>query len=208
MLHISIDPLLCPASSVAARTYNTYSARNYQRNARFRFLNAVNGAGATDPRDPAIEYSLNSQTAANATTEFYNGNGFNKHGATVTPAIGGTYRRGAFRADVQAQMSRSTNYYHTVEMGFFDTATSGQLPGLTLRWNRENGGDEAVNITQLAGPDWRRPENYTAPAAMNRRTNTGKDQPSAAETLLLNLRNHWDIKEQIDSAYSQLILKV
>jgi TonB-dependent receptor len=288
--------------------YNTYSARNYQRNAALRFNNAINGPAANDPRDPAVEYSLNSQTSTNATAEFYTGNGFNKHGATVTPAIGGSYKRGAFRADAQAQMSRSTNFYHTLEMGFFDTASTGQLPGLTLRWNRANGGDEAINIAQLAGPDWRRLESYPGPALMNRRTNTSKDQkwtaktdmryswqewkipvvlkwggdiseqvrtvdrfqpsgnpyiylgpdgvantgdehwtaepyyttsnfaggnlqnlpaldrftmarefgahperflqPSPAEQLLLNLRNHWDLKEQVDSVYSQIIFKV
>ncbi len=307
--NLRVDYKLSPEAMVWTRIdYNTYSARNYQRNVRFRFNNAINGNLASDPRDASIEYSLASQTSTNATAEFYNGNGFNKHGATVTPAVGGTYRRGAFRADVQAQMSRSTNYYHTVEMGFFDTATSGQTPPLTLRWNRENGGDEAVNITQLTGPDWRRLDTYTAPAAANRRTNTGKDQkwttkadlrynwqnwrfptvlkwggdiseqirnvdrfqpagnpyvylgpdqlpntgderwtpeahysvgnlaggnlqnlpgldrfwlareygahperftePSPAEQLLLKLRNHWDIKEQVDSAYSQVIFKV
>ncbi|MDO8540618.1 MAG: TonB-dependent receptor [Opitutaceae bacterium] len=307
--NLRLDYKLSPDVMVWGRIdYNTYSARNYQRNAALRFNNAINGQLATDPRDPAVEYSLNSQTSTNATSEFYSGNGFNKHGATVTPALGATYRRGAFRADAQAQMSRSTNYYHTVEMGFFDTATTSQLPGLTLRWDRENGGDEAINITQLAGPDWRRLENYTFPARMNLRTNTGKDQkwtaktdlryswqswkipavlkwggdiseqirnvdrfqpanpsytylgpdqlpntgderwtpeahysvgnlaggnlqdlpaldrfwmarefgahperfvqPSDEQKLLLALRNHWDIKEQIDSAYSQLILKV
>jgi TonB-dependent receptor len=288
--------------------YNTYSARNFQRNARFTFNNAVNGPAATDPRDATTEYSLLSQTSTNVSAEIHNGNGFNKHGATVTPAIGGSYRRGAFRAEAQAQMSRSTNFYHDVEMGHFNTANTGLLPNLTMRWNRATPGDAGVILTQLTGPDWRNLQSYTGTPTMGFSRRTGKDQKwtaktdqrynfadwkipmvakwggdvaqsirnidryesgataitylgpdgrpntgdekwtaepnyrthnlaggnlqdipgldrftrtreygehperfvgvSPAQELMLKLRNHWDVKEQIDSVYSQLIFKL
>jgi iron complex outermembrane receptor protein len=288
--------------------YNTYDARNFQRNARFTFNNAINGPAATDPRDPAVEYSLLSQTSTNVSAELHNGNGFNKHGATVTPAIGGSYRRGAFRAEAQAQMSRSTNFYHDYEMGHFNTSSTGLLPNLTMRWNRATPGDAGVNLTQLSGPDWRNLQNYPGAGTMGFSSRTGKDQKwtaktdlrynfadwkipvvakwggdiaqsirnidryesggtaisylgpdlrpnsgdekwtaephykthnlaggnlqnipgldrftrtreygtnperfvwvSPAQELMLRLRNHWDVKEQIDSVYSQLIFKV
>ncbi|HEY1107914.1 MAG TPA: TonB-dependent receptor [Opitutaceae bacterium] len=317
--NLRLDYKVSPELMVYGRIdYNTYSARNYQRNAMLRFNNAINGPATADPRDPSVEYSLASQTSTNATAEIRNGNGFNKHGATTTANIGGSYRRGAFRADAQAQMSRSTNYYHDVIMGFFNVASTGQLPGLTLRWDRENGGDPAFNVTQLAGPDWRNLDSYrvltqpTLPTggvrpSMNGRydfnskdqkwtaktdmrydlaktsipmvfkwggdisqtirnvdrmelapwiylgpdgrANTGDEgwtaephytarnlgggnvqnipgldrfsrarelgtnperfQPiSDADRLLLSLRGHWDVKEQIDSVYSQLIFKL
>jgi hypothetical protein len=142
--------------------YNTYSARNFQRNLTLRFNNAINGAGAADPRQAGVDYSLTSQTSTNATAEIHNGNGFNKHGATTTAVAGGSYRRGAFRADAQAQMSRSTNYYHDVIMGFFNVSSTGQLPGLTLQWNRAAGADAAINVSQLAGADFRNLASYQA----------------------------------------------
>jgi iron complex outermembrane recepter protein len=168
--------------------YNVYSARNYQRNARFNFLNAVNGPATADPRQAGVEFSLNSQTSTNANAELHTGNGFNKHGATVTPAIGATYRRGAFRADVQGQMSRSTNFYHDVPMGLFNTSSTGLLSGLTLRWDRSAPGDAGVNVTQLAGPDWRRLENYPLPGTMGFRYLTAKDQKWTAKA---DLRYSW-----------------
>ncbi|MBI5768529.1 MAG: TonB-dependent receptor [Verrucomicrobia bacterium] len=287
--------------------YNTYSAWNFQRNARLRFANAVNGPAATDPRQAGVEYSLASQTSTSATSEIY-GSGFHKHGATTTASAGGSYRRGAFRADAQGQMSRSRNYYDDLKAGFFQGGLTGQLPGLAFRWDRRNGGDAAFNATQLAGADWRDLASYrnVTPSMDSRYEFNSKDQkwtaktdmrynlrarelpilvkwggdisqsirnvdrmdvtpwiylgpdgragtgdegwaaephyrarnlaggnisgipgvdrfararevgtnperftpPSAAELLRLRLRGHWDVKEQIDSAYSQIIFKV
>jgi iron complex outermembrane recepter protein len=307
--NLRFDYKLAAEATVWGRIdYNTYSARNYQRNARFNFLNAVNGPATTDPRQAGVEFSLTSQTSTNANAELHTGNGFNKHGATVTPALGGSYRRGAFRVEAQAQMSRSTNFYHDVPMGLFNTASTGLLSGLTLRWDRARPGDTGVNLTQLGGPDWRRLENYPLPGTMGFRYLSSKDQKWTAKTdmryslatlkipvlvkwggdisqqirnvdrfesggtaitylgpdgrastgdekwtaepyytthnlsggnlqnipaldrfarareygehperftsiapeqaLLLRLRNHWDVKEQVDSAYSQVIFKV
>jgi TonB-dependent receptor len=193
-------------------------------------------------------------------------------------------------------------------MGFFNTSSTGLLPGLTLRWERATPGNAGVNVTQISGPDWRRLENYPAMGTMGFRYLTGKNQKwtaktdmrysftewkfplvakwggdvteqvhdierfesggtaitylgadglpntgdekwtaephytthnlaggnlqnipaldrfsrarefgahperftqvSPAQELMLRLRNHWDIKEQIDSAYTQLIFKL
>jgi iron complex outermembrane receptor protein len=74
-------------------------------------------------------------------------------------------------------MSRGTNYYHDLIYGFVQGGSTGQLSGLTLRWDRNAPGDAAMNITQLAGPDWRNPANYTAPAnPSNRLPFSSKDQ--------------------------------
>ncbi len=179
--NLRLDYKVSPDLMVFGRIdYNTYSARNFQRNLTLRFNNAVNGPAAADPRQAGVDFSLASQTSTNATAEIHNGNGFNKHGATTTALAGGSYRRGAFRADAQAQMSRSTNYYHDIIMGFFNVASTGQLPGLTLRWDRANGGDAGINVTQLAGPDFRNLASYqaltqpTLPTGGTRPTSNGR----------------------------------
>ena len=192
--NVRIDYKLSADAMVWGRMdYNVYSARNYQRNARFTFNNAINGPAANDPRDPAVEYSLLSQTSTNVSAELHNGNGFNKHGATVTPAIGGNYRRGAFRVEAQAQMSRSTNFYHDVEMGHFNTASTGLLPGLTMRWNRAEPGDAGVTVTQLTGADWRNLQSYPATPTMGFSRRTGKDQKWTAKTDLRYNFANWKI---------------
>jgi TonB-dependent receptor len=177
----------------ARADYNDYSARNFQHNVTFRFNNAVNGPAASDPRTAGVNYSLTSQTSTSATSELLFANAFNKHGATTTVATGGFYKRGAFRVDAQGQMSRSTNYYHDLIYGFVQGGSSGQLPGLTLRWDRSTPGDVAINITQLGGPDWRNPANYTAPAnPSNRLPFTSKDQKWTAKS---DFRYNWALRE-------------
>jgi TonB-dependent receptor len=193
-------------------------------------------------------------------------------------------------------------------MGYFNTSSTGLLSNLAFRWDRATAGDAGVNLTQLAGPDWRNLQNYPLPGTMGFRYLSSKDQKWTAKTdmryalqelkipvmvkwggdisqtirnvdryesgataitylgpdgrantgdekwtaepyytthnlaggnlqnipaldrfsrarefgehperfvgispeqeLMLRLRNHWDVKEQIDSAYSQIIFKV
>ncbi|MES2694516.1 MAG: TonB-dependent receptor [Verrucomicrobiota bacterium] len=161
----------------ARADYNTYEALNFQRNARFTFNNAVNGPLAADPKDAATEYSLTSQTSTSANAQLMFNNTFNKHGATATFGSGGFYKKGAFRADVQGTMSRSTNFYHDVDYGYFHTGTSGPLAG-TFRWERGAPEDAAINIIQTGGLDWRNPANYTTPPApaMRLQPFSSKDQ--------------------------------
>ena len=208
--NLRLDYKLSPEVMVFGRIdYNTYSARNFQRNATLRFNNAVNGPAATDPRTAGVDFSLASQTSTNATAEIHNGNGFNKHGATTTASVGGSYRKGAFRADAQGQMSRSTNYYHDVIMGFFNVSSTGQLPGLTLRWDRASGGDAGINVTQLAGPDWRNLTSYqlltqptlptggTRPSMNGRYEFNSKDQKWTAKTDMRYSLQAWEIPVQV-----------
>lgn len=173
----------------ARADYNTYEALNFQRNARFTFTNAVNGPLATDPVQAGTEYSLRSQTATSATAQLMFNNTFNKHGATATFGTGGFYKKGAFRADVQGSMSRSTNFYHDVDYGYFHTGTSGPLAG-TFRWERASPEDAAINIIQVSGPDWRNPANYTAAPAPAARLQpfSSKDQRYSAKA---DFRYNW-----------------
>ena len=97
---------------------NTYGAINFQRNTTLGFNNAVNGPAATDPVNAGVDYSLKSQTSTLGTAQLFFNNTFNKHGATTTVASGAAFKRGAFRADVQGQVSVSTNYYDDLSYGY------------------------------------------------------------------------------------------
>jgi iron complex outermembrane recepter protein len=166
--NLRLDYKLTPDLMVWTRAdYNTYEALNFQRNALFTFPSNVAGA----------PYSLTGQATAAGTAQLRFNNTFNKHGSTSTFGTGGTYKRGPFRVDAQATMSRSTNYYHDVDYGYFHTGNSGTLTGLGLRWERSTPEDPAINIIQTSGPDWRNPASYTAaPAPASRQAFNSKDQ--------------------------------
>ncbi|MGH7944392.1 MAG: carboxypeptidase-like regulatory domain-containing protein, partial [Opitutaceae bacterium] len=170
--------------------YNNYEALISQRLVTLRFNNAINGPFTGDPQNPGVEYSLRSQTSTLATSQLTAGTGFNKHGATTTLAGGGAFKRGAFRADVQAQMSRATNFYHDVAYGFFNSGSTAQLPGLELRWDRDAPGSSAINVTQVSGADWRNPANYTGVANPSARLQpfNSKDQKWTAKA---DFRYNW-----------------
>jgi iron complex outermembrane receptor protein len=177
--NLRLDYKLSPSVMVWARAdYNTYEALNFQRNVTLNFNNAVNGAAATDPRTTGVDYSLASQTTTLGVAQLHFGSSFNKHGATSTISSGGSYKKGAFRADIQGQASRSTNYYHDLSYGYFNAGTTGTLSNLGLRWDRSGPGDAAISVTQLSGPDWRNPASYTtaAPAPNTRQPFSSKDQ--------------------------------
>jgi iron complex outermembrane recepter protein len=189
--NLRLDYKVTPELMVWARAdYNTYEALNFQRNALFTFTNAVNGPAAADPRASGVDYSLNSQTTTAGTAQLRFNNTFNKHGATTTFSTGGSFQRGAFRADGQATLSRSTNFYHDVDYGYFHTGNSGTLTGLGLRWDRDNASEGGINITQLSGADWRNPASYTAaPAPAARQPFNSKDQKWTAK---LDFRYNWN----------------
>ncbi|MBI4624922.1 MAG: hypothetical protein HY736_17115 [Verrucomicrobia bacterium] len=112
-----------------------------------------------------MEYSLNTHTSTAATAQISMGTGGPyKHGATTTLTTGVSFKRGAFRADAQAQVSVSTNYYDNLEFGPVSGGSMGTLSNLSFRWDRWGPGDFGINLTQLAGPDWRNPNSYTAAA--------------------------------------------
>ncbi len=144
--------------------YNTYEALNYRRDLTFNFNNAVT-------TNPAIEYSMDSQTSTNVQIFPTAGFSFNKHGATTTLTQGLAYKRSAFRADVTGQMSRSTNKYNDVEDGFLTSSTA-QLAGLGFRWQRHGDFDPAINVVQTSGPDWRNPASYTIDEVIAKRNPT------------------------------------
>jgi TonB-dependent receptor len=130
------------------------------------------------PVEAGVEFSLSSQTggmnvmgvnstgvqssSGGVTTSLNQGGGAtNKHGFTATPAIGFSFKRGAFSVDMQAQYSLSTNWYSDLTDGFFWSTGTSNLSGIKLRFNRNGPGDNSLFITQLAGPDWRSLSSYS-----------------------------------------------
>ena len=181
--NVRLDYKFSPELMVWVRgDLNDYEALNYQRNVTFDLANAVNGPGANDPAEAGAEYSLKSQTTTAGVSILSRNLTFNKHGATTTLASGAAFKRGAFRADVQAQVSIATNYYQDIENGFFNAGSTGNSRAFRLRWDRASGGDPGINVTQLSGADWRNPANYTAaPSPTARQPFNSKDQKWTAK---------------------------
>ncbi len=193
--NLRLDYKFTPELTAWARAdYNTYEALNFQRNLRLDFPSVVNGPAAADPRVEGVEYSLESQTTTAGMAQLLLGSAFNKHGSTTTLATGSSFKRGAFRVDAQAQMSRSTNYYHDVDYGYFNGGSTGTLNNLGLRWDRSAPGDAAIDVTQLTGADWRNPASYTAaPNPSYRLPFSSKDQKWTAKADFRYNWTRWEI---------------
>ncbi len=193
--NVRLDYKFSPSLRIWARAdYNTYEALNFQRNVTVNFNNAVNGAAPTDPRATGTEYSLNSQSTTLGVAQLHFGSSFNKHGSTTTLSSGASYKRGAFRADVQGQMSRSTNFYHDLSYGYFNAGSTGTISNLGLRWDRSGPSDAGISIFQTSGPDWRDPASYTAAPAPNaRQPFSSKDQRWTAKADLRYDLSQWKI---------------
>ena len=159
--------------------YNTYSAQFYSRDLGFTFgANVVNAPGSTVPANPAVEYSLNSQTAVSGASVSYNqgGGSTNKHGFTTTFSGGLNFRRGAFTAEVQGGFSRSTNWYQDIPFGWVWSVNPGSIGNLGLRWNRSAPADPVMYITQTSGADWRNLANVPNGFTVTTNDRSGEDQ--------------------------------
>jgi iron complex outermembrane receptor protein len=170
---------------VSARAeYNRYHAKFFSRDLTLNFLTTANspdpdgaGTGVAGPVVAGVEYSLNSQTATNASVNVQQGGGAtNKYGSTANFGVDAHYVRGAFRADIGATYSRSMTWYKDRQFGFFWSIEPGTLTGLGLRLNRNGPADPGIYITQTSGPDFRNLANH--PNGFGARTNDrqGEDQ--------------------------------
>lgn len=188
--HVQLDYKFSPDLWTQAYfDYNTYSAQFYSRDLGFTFGAAVvNAPGSTAPANPATEYSLNSQTAASGASVSYNqgGGSTNKHGATTLAGGSINYRHGSFTAAVQGSFSRSTNWYQDIPFGWAWSVNPGSLGSLAFRWNRSAPNDPVMNLTQLAGPDWRNLANLPNGFTITTNDRSGVDEKY---TLMADLRN-------------------
>lgn len=193
--HLRLDYMITPELTAWARIdQSTYQAFNYNRRVEFSLDNAVNGPRAVDPQVAGVEYSQNSQTTTAGSTVLQYNVQFDKGGDTSTAATGSSFKRGAFRADVQAQVSIAKSYFRDTTDGFWGGGTS-TLPNLGLRWNRSSPMDPAINFTQLSGPDWRDPASYPAGANPTSllKGQTAKDQKWTAKADFRYSWRRWEI---------------
>jgi TonB-dependent receptor len=183
--NLRVDYKISPDFWVSARAeYNKYHAKFFSRDLNFNFTTTANspdpdgaGTAVAGPVVPGVEYSLNSQTATVGTVAVNQGGGAtNKYGSTANFGLAAYYKRGAFRADFSASMSRSMTWYEDQRFGFFWSLEPGALGNLGLRFNRVGPADPALYITQTAGPDYRNLANH--PNGFSARTNDrqGEDQ--------------------------------
>lgn len=178
--NLRLDYKISPDLWVSARAeYNRYHAKFFSRDLAFNFGTTLNVPGATTNLQPGVEYSLSSQSTTptgGGVGIQQGGGGTNKYGSTANYGLAAYYKRGAFRVDTSASMSRSMTWYKDQLFGFFWSIEPGTLSNLGLRFNRNGPADPALFITQTAGPDFRNLANH--PNGFNARMNDrqGEDQ--------------------------------
>lgn len=156
--------------------YNRYHAKFFSRDLTFNFTTTANAPGSA--ATPAgVEYSLNSQTATVGNVSVnQGGGGTNKYGSTANYGLAAYFKRGAFRADVTANMSRSQTWYKDRQFGFFWSINPGSLANVGLRFNRNGPADPAISITQTSGADYRNLANYPNGFTATTNDRQGEDQ--------------------------------
>ncbi len=183
--NLRLDYKLSPDLWVSARAeYNRYHAKFFSRDLNFNFTTTANspdpdgaGAAVAGPVVPGVEYSLRSQTATVGTVLVnQGGGGTNKYGSTANFGLAAYYKRGAFRVDTSASMSRSMTWYKDQQFGFFWSIEPTALGNLGLRFNRHGPADPALFITQTAGPDYRNLANHPNGFAARMNDRQGEDQ--------------------------------
>ncbi|MCX6954488.1 MAG: TonB-dependent receptor [Verrucomicrobia bacterium] len=175
--NLRLDYKISPELWVSARgEYNRYQAKFFSRDLTYNFTTTANAPGST--ATPAgVEYSLSSQTATVGTVQVnQGGGGTNKYGATSNFGLGAYFKRGNFRADVTANMSRSQTWYKDRQFGFFWSINPSALGGLGLRFNRNGPADPVISITQTSGPDYRNLANYPNGFTATTNDRQGEDQ--------------------------------
>lgn len=184
---------------VSARAeYNRYHAKFFSRDFNLDFRNnpadpvsAARNANRTynspdtdgtgsqvaGPLDPAIPFTLSSQTTQSGYTNInQGGGGTNKYGSTANFGLSGYYTRGAFRADITSSMSRSMTWYKDRLFGFFWSVNPGNLTGIGFRMDRNGPADPGLRVTQISGPDYRNLANYPNGFSLTTNDRQGEDQ--------------------------------
>jgi TonB-dependent receptor len=175
--NVRVDFKINPDLWVSARAeYNRYHAAFFSRDLTYNFTTTTNAPGSAS-QVAGVEYSLSSQTASVGTVSInQGGGGTNKYGSTANFGTEAHYKRGAFRADVAASMSRSMTWYKDRAFGFFWSINPSALGGLGLRFNRNGPADPSISITQTSGPDYRNLANYPAGFTGTSNDRQGEDQ--------------------------------
>jgi iron complex outermembrane receptor protein len=175
--NVRVDYKFSDAFWISARAeYNKYHAKFFSRDLNFNFSTTVNAPGSA-VQTPGVEYSLSSQTASVGTVQVNQGGGAtNKYGSTANFGLASYYKKGAFRADVGASLSRSMTWYKDQQYGFFWSIEPNALGNLGLRFNRNGPADPAVFITQTSGPDYRNLANHPNGFGARMNDRQGEDQ--------------------------------
>jgi iron complex outermembrane receptor protein len=175
--NVRVDYKFSDAFWISARAeYNRYHAKFFSRDLNFNFTTTVNAPGSA-VQTPGVEYSLSSQTASVGTVQVgQGGGGTNKYGSTANFGLSSYYKKGAFRADVGASLSRSMTWYKDQQFGFFWSIEPSALGNLGLRFNRNGPADPALTITQTSGPDYRNLANHPNGFGARMNDRQGEDQ--------------------------------
>ena len=83
-----------------------------------------------------------------------------KKGQTIVLSAGAAYKNGGFTADYSTQFSHSSSWYENRSLGHFSDFAAA-LRGISWTMTRPADGSDQLTFTQLSGPSWSDPGNYT-----------------------------------------------
>ncbi|PTY03650.1 hypothetical protein DB347_20665 [Opitutaceae bacterium EW11] len=165
--NVRIDYKVTPELSAWVKLdYNTFYNESLNRNFQMNVPNNSATAGVVNspggPVVPGVEYSLRSQTIYGGTWQMTNaGTARVKWGDTTILNGNVEFKRGGLLITAQADYSRATNRYGSLDHGWFDNVVA-TSPTLNWSWQRPSAGShEGILYTQLSGADARNPANYT-----------------------------------------------
>ena len=128
--------------------FNNYDARFY--NHSLDLLPQTYAAGAT----------ATSQTVTLGQILDDSNQYMQKKGQTVVLSGGASYKKGDFSVDYSAQFSHSASWYENRSLGHFSDFAAA-LRGISWRMDRSSPGSDSLFFTQLSGPNWSDPSNYS-----------------------------------------------
>jgi len=130
--------------------YSTYEARFYNRTMSLR----------PSVYDKTTEYSKTSQTILSGTISNDSNQFMEKLGDTMILTLGGDYQKNDLTVKFRMNRGIARNWYENLENGHF-TDYRTDISNVSWKWTRGSDGDTDLQFTQLSGPDWRNPANYS-----------------------------------------------
>ncbi|MDQ8197038.1 TonB-dependent receptor [Pelagicoccus enzymogenes] len=130
--------------------HSTYKAKFYNRTMSLR----------PSSLDLTKEVSKTNQTVASGTVSNESNQFMEKLGDTTIYTMGSDYQMGDLTVSTRLNRGVARNWYENLENNHFADYRA-DISDVSWNWTRPSEGSTDLQFTQLSGPDWRNPSNYS-----------------------------------------------